>query len=78
MPYATFKGSPIGFSNHILVCATSLTSRKKRRENESFLDWFSRRTNFESLGYTSSRQEDILRAFSKKKDVDAKTQGIGG
>ena len=76
--YATCKGSPIGFSNHIPMRATSLTCRKKRRENESFLDWFSRQTNSESLGYTSLRQEDILRAFSKKKDVDAKTQGIGG
>ena len=76
--YATCKGSPIGFRNHIPMCATLLTCRKKRRENENFLDWFSRRTNSESLGYTSLHQEDILRAFSKKKDADAKTQGIGG
>ena len=77
-PYATCKGSPIGFSNHIPVRATSLTCRKKRRKNESFLDWISRRTNSKSLGYTSLHQEDILRAFSKKKDADAKIQGIGG
>ena len=76
-PYATCKDSPIGFRNHIPVRVTSLTCRKKRRENESFLDWFSRRTNSESLGYTSLRQEDLLRALSKKKDTDAKTQGIG-
>ena len=37
-PYATCKGSPIGFRNHIPMRATSLTCRKKRRENESFLD----------------------------------------
>ena len=75
--YATCKGSPIRL-NHIPVRATLLTCRKKRRENESFLDWLSHRTNSESLGYTSLRQENILRAFSKKKDVDVKTQGIGG
>ena len=78
LPYATCKGSPIGLNNHIPMCATLLTCWKKRRKNESFLDWFSHRTNSESLGYTSLRQEDILRAFSKKKDADAKTQGIGG
>ena len=37
-PYATCKDSPIGFRNHIPVRAMSLTCRKKRRENESFLD----------------------------------------
>ena len=31
----------------------------KRRSDESFLDWFSCWTNSESLGYISSRQEDI-------------------
>ena len=31
-----------------------------------FQDWFSRWTSSESLGYNSSRQEDILHAFSKK------------
>ena len=76
--YAIYKGSPIRFRNHIPVRATSLTCRKKRRKNENFLDWFSRWTNSESLDYTSLHQEDILRAFSKKKDADAKTQGIGG
>ena len=42
------------------------------------MDWFSRQTNFESLNYMPLRQEDILRAFSKKKEADAKIEGIGG
>ena len=37
-PYATCKGSPIGLNNHIPVRAMSLTCRKKKRENKSFLD----------------------------------------
>ena len=39
---------------------------KKRRDDESFLDWFSCWTNSESLEYNSSYQKDILCAFSKK------------
>ena len=41
-------------------------------ESEIFLDWFSCRTNSDSLDYASLRQEDILQAFSKKRDVDAR------
>ena len=52
---------------HNLPIHTTLSAcRQKRRDDECFLDWFSRRTSSESLGYNSSRQEDILRAFSKK------------
>ena len=60
------------FKKYILVGTTSLFFQKKRREKESFLDWFSRRTNFELLGYTSSHLEDILRAFSMKRGVDTR------
>ena len=48
------------------VRTTSSVGRQKRRDDECFLDWFSRRTSSESLGYNSSRQEDILCVFSKK------------
>ena len=44
-----------------------LVLRMKKEENESFVDWFSQRTNLESLGYTSSRQEDILKAFLRNR-----------
>ena len=48
------------------VRTTSSAGQQNRRDDECFLDWFSRRTSSESLGYNSSRQEDILCAFSKK------------
>ena len=54
-PCTTCSGNSIQTLNHTPLRTTSLTCRKKRRENESFVDWFTRRTNSESLGYTSSR-----------------------
>ena len=53
------------------VRTTSSVGRQKRRDDECFLDWFSRRTSSESLGYNSSRQEDILRVFLKKMKASA-------
>ena len=38
------------------------------------MDWFTRRTNSKSLGYTSSCQEDILRALSKKRKADVRSK----
>ena len=67
---ATCSGASIQPWNHIPLHSTSLTCQRKRRENESFMDWFTYRMNFESLGYTSLRQVDILRAFSKKRAAD--------
>ena len=52
---------------NLTVCTTSSVGQQKRRDDECFLDWFSRRTSTESLGYNSSCQEDILCVFSKKK-----------
>ena len=53
------------------VRTTSSIDRQKRRDDECFLDWFSRRTSSESLGYNSSCQEDILRVFLKKMKASA-------
>ena len=66
---AIYNGNSIGLNGHAFICTTSFTSRKK---SESFLDWFSCRTNSDSWGYASSRQEDILQAFSRKTKVDAR------
>ena len=38
------------------------------------MDWFTRRTNSESLGYTSLRQEDILRALLKRRKADVRSK----
>ena len=73
-PCATCSGNSIETLNHTTLRTTSLTCQKKRRENESFVDWFTRRTNSESLGYTSSHQEDILRALSKKRKADIRSK----
>ena len=73
-PCATCNGNSIQTLNHISLLTTSLTCQKKRRENESFVDWFTLRTNSKSLGYTSSRQEDILRALSKRRKVDVRSK----
>ena len=73
-PCATCSGNFVQTLNHTPLRTTSLTCRKKRRENKSFVDWFTRRTNSESLGYTSSRQEDILRALSKRKKADVRSK----
>ena len=53
--------------DHVIRRTTSLVLQRKREENESFVDWFSRRTSSESLGYTSSHQKDILKAFLKNR-----------
>ena len=66
LPCAVHNASDSQPCYNLLVRTTSSVSRRKRRDNECFLDWFSRRTSSESLGYNSSRQEDILRDFSKK------------
>ena len=62
---AVCNGGSHSLRDHVIRRTTPLVLRRKREENESFVDWFSRRTSSESLGYTSSRQEDILRAFSR-------------
>ena len=38
------------------------------------MDWFTYRTNSESLGYTSSCQEDILRGLSKRRKADVRSK----
>ena len=40
--------------HNLPVHTTSSVDRKKRRDDECFLDWFSRWTSSESLGYNSS------------------------
>ena len=66
LPCAICNVSSFQICHNLPIRTTSSISRKKRRDDESFLDWFSHRTNSELLGYNSSRQEDVLRAFSKK------------
>ena len=62
---AVCNGRSHPLKDHVIRWTTPLVLQRKREENESFVDWFSRRTSSESLGYTSSRQEDILKAFSR-------------
>ena len=64
---AVCNGGSHPFRDHVIRRTTPLVLRRKREENESFVDWFSRCTSSKSLGYTSSRQEDILRAFSRNR-----------
>ena len=66
LPCAVRNASDSQLCHNLLIRTTSLVGRQKRRDDECLLDWFSRRTSSESLGYNSSRQEDILRVFSKK------------
>ena len=66
LPCAVRNDSDFQLCQNLLVRTTSSAGQQKRRDDECFLDWFSRQTSSESLGYNSSRQEDILRAFSKK------------
>ena len=70
-PCAKCNDSSTVLGNHIPVPATLLTSQKKRRKIESFLEWFSRWTNFESFGYTSAHQENFLWVFSRREEADA-------
>ena len=66
LPCAVCNASDSQPCLNLPVHTTSSVGRQKRRDDECFLDWFSRRTSSESLGYNSSRQEDILCVFSKK------------
>ena len=71
LPCAVRNASDSQLCHNLPVRATSSVGWQKRRDDECFLDWFSRRTSLESLGYNSSRQEDILRVFSKKMKASA-------
>ena len=71
LPCAIRNASDSQLCHNLPVRSTSLASWQKRRDDEFVLDWFSRRTSSESLGYNSSRQEDILRAFLKKMKATA-------
>ena len=66
LPCAVCIYSSFQLCHNLPVHTTSSAGRKKMRDDECFLDWFSCRTSSESLGYNSSRPEDILRAFLKK------------
>ena len=66
LPCAVRSDRTFGFGVNLPIHTTSSAGRKKRRDDECFLDWFSRRTSSKLLGYNSSRQEDILHAISKK------------
>ena len=66
LPCAVRNASDSQLYHNLPVHTTSSVGRQKRRDDECFLDWFSRQTSSESLGYNSSRQEDILCVFSKK------------
>ena len=66
LPCAVGNASDSQLCHNLPVHTTSSVGRQKRRDDECFLDWFSRRTSSESLGYNSSYQEDILCVFSKK------------
>ena len=71
LPCAIRNASDSQLCRNLPVRTTSLVGRQKRRDDECFLDWFSRQTSSESLGYNSSREEDILRVFSKKMKATA-------
>ena len=71
LPCAICNASDSQLCHNLPVRTTSLVGRQKRRDDECFLDWFSRRTSSESLGYNSSCQEDILCVFSKKMKATA-------
>ena len=66
VPCAICNDSDSQLCHNLPIRSTSSAGGQKRRGDECFLDWFSRRKSSESLGYNSSRQEDILCAFSKK------------
>ena len=71
VPCAVRNDSDFQLCQNLLVHTTSSVGRQKKRNDECFLDWFSRRTSSELLGYNSSCQEDILHAFSKKMKATA-------
>ena len=71
LPCAIRNASDSQLCRNLPVCTTSSVGRQKRRDDECFLDWFSRRMSSESLGYNSSCHEDILHVFSKKMKATA-------
>ena len=71
LPCAICNASDSQLCHNLPVHTTSSVGQQRRRDDECFLDWFSRQTSSESLGYNSSRQEDILRVFSKKMKATA-------
>ena len=64
LPCAVHNASDSQPCHNLPVRTTSSVSQQKQRD-ECFLNWFSRRTSSESLGYNSSRQEDILCFFEE-------------
>ena len=66
LPCALYNATDSQPCHNLPVRTTSSVGRQKRRDDECFLDWFSRQTSSESLGYISFRQEDIPCVFSKK------------
>ena len=71
LPCAVRNASDSQLCRNLPVRTTSSVGRQKRRDDECFLDWFSKRTSSESLGYNSSHQEDILHVFLKKMKATA-------
>ena len=71
LPCAIRNASDSQLCRNLPIRTTSSVGRQKRRDDECFLDWFSRQTSSESLGYNSSRQKDILCVFSKKMKATA-------
>ena len=71
LPCAIRNASDSQLCFNLPVRTTLSVGRQKRKDDECFLDWFSRRMSSESLGYNSSCQEDILRVFSKKMKATA-------
>ena len=71
LPCIIRNASDSQLCRNLPVRTTSSVGRQKRRDDECFLDWFSRQTSLESLGYNSSRQEDIFRVSSKKMKATA-------
>ena len=55
LPCVVCNASDTQLCHNLPVRTTSSVGRQKRRDEECFLDWFSRRTSSESLGYNSSR-----------------------
>ena len=66
LPCVVCNASDSQLCHNLPVRTTSSTGWQKRKDDECFLDWFSRRTSSESLGYNSSRHENILCTFLKK------------
>ena len=54
LPCAVRNASDSQLCHNLSIRTTSAAGRQKRRDDECFLDWFSRRTSSKSLGYNSS------------------------